>query len=84
MIPEQHLIGWLVITRYQLENDTIAKLPNAVLVELVKRGWLECDPEPDWEGLRSSGLTAAGASVSDLAAPEWGIDPIPQEETNGS
>lgn len=72
-------MGWLCITRLNLERGAPMHMPASVRRALVVRGWLESDEEPDTDGLHSSLVTAAGDLAADLHSPEWGIDPIPVE-----
>jgi hypothetical protein len=76
-ISEDRLIGWLCFVRLSFTNGRVADVPTEVQSELVRRGWIEVDDEEDFDGL-STWVTDAGACISDLNGPEWGIDPLPQ------
>lgn len=78
MISEDRLIGWLVIARYHFWNDSTQCIPQPVREALLDRGWVEWDSDEDGEGVS---VTDRGRAVSDLAMPEWGVDPIPVEDS---
>ena len=71
------LVGWLCILRLNIDRPFY--IPPAVQAQLVELGWCEvCEPLDD-DGRRDIHVTEAGALASDLAAPEWGVDPVPVE-----
>ena len=74
MISEDHLIGWLCMTRFNFSAEHTISAPDGVDAELVRRGWMTIAAEPDWDGDRFADLTDKGRAVSDLWAAEWGID----------
>lgn len=78
MIPDSHLVGWLCILRLNLDEEGAGEfyIPSAVKEGLEAKGWVTLG-ESDWRGSQPLTVTDAGTAVSDLAAPEWGIDPIP-------
>lgn len=79
-MDERNLIGWLVFYRHQSVNDVPrVSIPTHIHQAFVERGWLEITGEKDWEGDYPARFTERGLSVSDLHAPEWGIDPIPED-----
>ena len=80
MIADDKLIGWIVMVRLAFDGDRDPFLPTIVQRHLVERGWLEIDPEPQWNGHKQAHITDAGLAVTDLHGPEWGIDTMP--ETN--
>ena len=74
-----NLIGWLCIMRHNLseEDDTTPFLvPECVRTALEERGWIGV-MEVDENGTIGICVSDAGLTVSDLAAPEWGINPVP-------
>lgn len=77
-MTEDHLIGWLCIMRHNLSNqgEGAFYIPGEVKRAMERRAWVEVG-EPDEDGRRSLHVTEAGTLVSDLAAPEWGINPVP-------
>jgi len=75
-MTEDHLLGWLCMARLQWCAETTCHMPSGVVDELVERGWISPPGDQDWEGDGDCGMTEAGWAASDLAAPEWGIDPI--------
>lgn len=79
MISEEKLIGWLCIMRHNLDGDGEDDfyIPREVRHALVAKGWATVEIEADGRG--AIRITDAGTTVSDLAAPEWGIDPVPVE-----
>lgn len=79
-LPEDKLIGWICMIRLALSNGQCPFVPTLVQEALCKRGWLEVNPEVDWDDRHEATVTDEGALISDLAAPEWGIDPIPADE----
>jgi hypothetical protein len=79
VISDTNLIGWIVMLRYQFSHDDNMNMPRLVREELIRRGWLWCDEEEDWEGKHGANITEAGGVVADTNAPEWGINPIPEE-----
>ena len=64
MLADHVLIGWLMFIRLQ-EPGTQIIIPHPVSDALEARGWLDAE-----------GLTDQAIVVTDLNAPEWGIDPI--------
>lgn len=76
---ETALVAWLCIMRHNLSNsgEGLFFVPNAVRDGLCARGWCTVS-EPDDDGNRQIHVTDKGCIVSDLAAPEWMIDPIPE------
>lgn len=80
MVADEKLIGWLCIMRHNLDEEGVAvfQIPRAVKEALIEAGWVEVG-EKDWDGSQSLHVTSAGCAVTDLAAPEWGIDPVPIE-----
>lgn len=75
-VSENNLIGWLCMIRHAMSNDEACFVPTSVLRQLAERGWLETDPERDWDGKHHAHVTDAGCAVSDLNGPEWGIEPV--------
>lgn len=79
MTRDDMLIGWLCIARHQFSNGETFNMPKAVSVELIERGWLvECGQEDGCDEWNAH-ITDLGLQITDLNAPEWGIDSIPQE-----
>lgn len=77
-MPEHVLIGWLVIARHQFSHETTCLMPRSVSNALIDRGWMvACDRSDDCDSWNAH-LTSAGITVTDLNAPEWGINPIPE------
>lgn len=68
------LVGWLVVLRHHLDTgDQVFYIPDQVKLELEAAGLVTFTPE----GERTTmAITDAGTAASDLAAPEWGIDPL--------
>lgn len=92
-MTDDRLIGWLCIMRHNLSNGGLGSLnedglchgkfciPPDVRNALVARGWMDAyldEPVPGQSQTGSVTITRAGHLVSDLAAPDWGIDPIPE------
>lgn len=79
-MSEDRLIGWLCIMRHNLDEDGdgVFFIPPEVKLQLVEHGWLEVG-EIGWDKQKWLHVTDAGCLVSDLAAPEWGIDAVPVE-----
>ena len=80
MISDDKLIAWLVFWRHQSvkEQPTVA-IPGYISAEMERRGWVVCADVADWDGGYVSTFTPLGLAVSDLNAPEYGIDPCPME-----
>lgn len=70
---DDHLIGWLCIMRHNLDDSGEGEfmIPTCVKEAMAARGWVEITD--NWLH-----VTEKGTAVSDLAAPEWGIAPIPE------
>lgn len=77
-MDQDKLIGWLCILRLQFGKSEAFYLPHAVRHEMERRGWIEVG-DADWDGNHRAGLTNKGMALSDLQAPEWGIDSVPAE-----
>jgi hypothetical protein len=75
-LTEEHLIGWLCIMRHNLDENGSGAfcIPRCVKQALVDRGWVTTTAAED--GTQWLHVLDPGTLVSDLAAPEWGIDPI--------
>jgi len=74
-LTDQVLTGWLVFIRHNLGHEEVPIfIPSQVRVELLDHGWVRVEPLS--ENTYDLHVTDAGTLVSDLAAPEWGIDPI--------
>lgn len=73
------MVGWLCFLRHQWSNGVTCMVPNAVSDEFERRGWVKNEPDETGEGVYDSRLTELGTRVSDLNAPEWGIDPLAVE-----
>ena len=69
-MTDDHLTGWLVIMRGQPGGEAFY-MPDEVNKALEDKGWIETSGADHW--LR---VTDLGCAVSDLAAPEWGIDSL--------
>lgn len=79
MISDDKLLGWLVFWRHQSVNEIPnVAIPRSISGEMVARGWITPVPGSDWEGT-SWNFTQLGLALSDLTAPEYGIDPCPME-----
>jgi hypothetical protein len=78
VIPDEKLLGWLVFLKHQWTNGYTCALPNVVIDEFTRRGWLDADAKAQWSGDYHSSLTDLGNMRADLAAPDWGINPIPE------
>jgi hypothetical protein len=79
MLSEDKLIGWACIFRNQGlhfdDEDHTTHVPDCVVDALVERGWVEVTrAEPDWNSSREVSFTEAGKAVTDLNAPEWGLE----------
>lgn len=76
---EDRLVGWLCMWRLQhgSANDGNIDMPSAVMQGLADRGWVEFGPE-EHDG-KIARITEAGAAITDLHGPDWGIDTIPVE-----
>ncbi len=73
LTDEEKLLGWLCIVRLNLGHDKEPfNIPRPVRLALRQRGWIECTDEHQ----SPAHVTELGRRVTDLAAPEWGIDPI--------
>jgi hypothetical protein len=76
LISKDRLIGWLCIARHQFSNGSACAMPRVVSDALIERGWMARDDGCDtW----NAHLTSAGLAVTDLNAPDWGINSLPQE-----
>ncbi len=80
-MSEQSAIAWLVICRWistaePIDDDDQTEYrsgyPAAVADDLMRRGWVEVDPDED----RTLRCTKLGRQIWDLHAPEFGIDPL--------
>ncbi len=74
------LLGWLVMARYVLRD--IPEDGDLHVPKEVGDAWIACG----WQGLDADGdmvITPAGLAASDLAAPEWGVNPVWLENCNG-
>lgn len=78
--PDQEtvLIAWLCIMRHNLDDSggDVFFIPTEIRDGLIERGWCEAT-KPDADGNRQVHITDLGCRESDLAAPEWGINPVP-------
>ena len=84
MTHEEVLVAWLVMFRHQAWNGVQCVVPAMVSAELVGRGWIELTHPEIVSGLDDEipydvHVTDLGCVVSDLTAPEFGIDPIGSE-----
>ncbi len=79
IFPRHVLEGWVCILRLNINScaDPIFFTPNCIHEALSKDGWVEIDPEADWDGSHNVHITDAGMAVADLCGAEWGIDVIP-------
>ena len=79
-IDQDKLVGWLCIMRHNLDDTGAGEffIPSEIREQLSEAGWVEVGDADD-EGRRDLQVTDSGTLVSDLAAPEWGIDPVPIE-----
>lgn len=80
MIAEDRLIGWACMIRLAFDAGEKPFLPICVQDQLVTRGWMEIEYEPDWQGNKNASFTEAGWTITDLHAAEWGIDAMPESE----
>lgn len=78
-LPDDKLIGWLCIARHQFSNGDSCNMPMHISKALIERGWLEECGGNDSCDTWNAHLTEEGITVTDLNAPEWGINPIPEE-----
>jgi hypothetical protein len=77
---EEMLIGWLLAFRMNQGQPGTFYFPLGIPNELIERGWLEIHSEDTLDGAKRLRCTVDGLASSDLAAPEYGIDPIPDYE----
>jgi len=80
MISEEHLIGWLCMTRFNWASGHTIDAPAEVDAEMVRLGWMTIEPEADWDGNHFANLTDKGRAVCDLYAAEWGIESLEMAE----
>lgn len=71
MTEEERLKGWLCFMR--LNAKTGGRVPDKVRQLLTEKGWIVCKPSP---GGHKVWITERGETVTDLAGPEWGVDPL--------
>ncbi len=74
LVADDKLLGWLVFLRLNIDEDRPLCVPTAVRLALTAKGWIAIGEETD--EARRLHVTEAGCAASDLAAPEWGIDPL--------
>ena len=67
------LTGWLCIMRCQ--DPGVFFMPDHVTDALVELGWMERDEDDE----NAYQITDDGVTATDLAAYEWGIDPMTVE-----
>lgn len=80
LTSEDRLLGWLCIARLHWESGMMFNMPDGVRDRLADRGWLAVRPPPPGSpappGASCVTLEDSGKTATDLAAPEWGIDPV--------
>lgn len=74
MLADQVLTGWLVFIRLQWGAERKPFVPPEVTSSLIEKGWLELAGQ-------NLSVTRSGCVHSDLEAPTWGVNPIPQEQS---
>lgn len=79
---DEILTGWLCIARLHFEDeDSTFQIPCCVQRALVERGWATIEEEAPGE--KRMFITDDGFRVTDLNAPEWGIDSLAQCSEEG-
>lgn len=77
-LPDGKLLGWLVVTRYNIdvEGNENMILPPPVVDGLKRLGWIEDseDSEPWRPRAGCVSITDAGKAATDLVAEEWGLE----------
>lgn len=76
---KEKLKVWLVFMRFQFSHGRNIVVPPEIAQAFIDEGWLAQTGEPDEDGDYSVNITNKGTMIADLLAPEWGINPIPQE-----
>ena len=78
MTKDEMLLGWLCIFRMNRGNKGGPfNMPRPIRKAILERGWIELKPDQKLSDVAEIVVTDSGMTASDLAAPEWGIDPIP-------
>lgn len=79
-MPENVLIAWLCIMRYQLENDDppCFRVPESIGELWVERGWIGTRVTEN--GSTDVWVTGKGMAVTYLNSADWGIDLLPKKE----
>lgn len=75
-IAEDRLIAWLVMADFQLECGNEVTLPEAVIADLLDRGWLDpilSEPDEDGEVEGQLHLSDQAKAKADLWSPEYGV-----------
>jgi hypothetical protein len=76
---DEMLTGWLVFIRMQFGEDRVPMVPTPITRELVARGWLiDRGVAESWnedEEVHDGTVSSAGLALTDLAGPEWGVEP---------
>ena len=82
LLNKNNLAGWLCIMRHNIsENgEGTFEMPTLVREQMEWCGWIVTSRDRD--GAFSVRLTSKGLFVSDVEAPEWGIDSIPMVEAD--
>lgn len=72
----ERLIGWLCFARHQWSNNVECVLPTLITRRMIQLGWMcKCDGTDGCTGFNAH-LTDKGTAMTDMHAPEWGIDPL--------
>jgi hypothetical protein len=79
---DEMLLGWLLAFRMNQDGIGVFKMPCGIPQELLERGWIEVYHEDVNAESKRLRCTPQGLATSDLAAPEYGIDPIPDYEAS--
>lgn len=79
---EHVLIGWLVITVHQTEDEDVIHLPNEIRDALVAKKWVTLDGDGvDFKGVAGLQITDLGRGIVELYGAEWGaFHPIDFDE----